>query len=163
MQNFSLNCINVICGKEETIKNCIVLFHGYGGDGKDISMLSLNWKRHLPNTIFICPNGHEKCSINPSGFQWFDLTKDDPKYILDISSTGDVNLQGGNGSTQGDTKIAINQLTRASDITRITRDIAGLQPGDGGYAGGMLFTHNGKVHQITNYESDLYNFYNLCL
>ena len=63
------------------IQNAIILLHGYGGDGKDISMLSLNWKRHLPNTVFICPNGHEKCSINPTGFQWFDLTKDDPKYI----------------------------------------------------------------------------------
>ena len=67
------------------IKNAIILLHGYGGDGKDISMLSLNWKRHLPNTIFICPNGHEKCPINPSGFQWFDLTKEDPKYILQQS------------------------------------------------------------------------------
>ena len=67
------------------IKNAIILLHGYGGDGKDISMLSLNWKRHLPNTIFICPNGHEKCLINPSGFQWFDLTKEDPKYILQQS------------------------------------------------------------------------------
>ena len=67
------------------IKNAIILLHGYGGDGKDISMLSLNWKRHLPNTIFICPNGHERCPINPSGFQWFDLTKDDPKYILEQS------------------------------------------------------------------------------
>ncbi len=70
-------------GKE--IKKAIILLHGYGGDGKDISMLSLNWKRHLPNTIFICPNGHERCSINPSGFQWFDLTKDDPNYILEES------------------------------------------------------------------------------
>ena len=52
---------------------------------KDISVLSLNWKRHLPNTIFICPNGHEKCAINPSGYQWFDLTKEDPSYILDES------------------------------------------------------------------------------
>ena len=67
------------------IKNAIILLHGYGGDGKDIRMLSLNWKRHLPNTIFICPNGHEKCLINPSGFQWFDLTKEDPKYILQQS------------------------------------------------------------------------------
>ena len=66
----------------EKIKNAIILLHGYGGDGKDISMLSLNWKRYLPNTIFICPNGHEKCSINPSGYQWFDLSKDDPKYVL---------------------------------------------------------------------------------
>ncbi len=65
------------------IKNVIILLHGYGGDGKDISMLPLNWKRHLPNTIFICPNGHEPCPINPSGYQWFDLTKDDPNYILE--------------------------------------------------------------------------------
>ena len=67
------------------IKSAIILLHGYGGDGKDISMLSLNWKRHLPNTIFICPNGHEKCSVNPSGYQWFDLSEDDPEYILDQS------------------------------------------------------------------------------
>ena len=67
---------------DEYIKNAIILLHGYGGDGNDISMLTLNWKRHLPNTIFICPNGHETCEINPSGYQWFDLTKDDPNYIL---------------------------------------------------------------------------------
>lgn len=67
------------------IKNAIILLHGYGGDGKDISILSLNWKRHLPNTIFICPNGHEKCPINPNGYQWFDLTKDDPEYVLEQS------------------------------------------------------------------------------
>ena len=78
-------CLNsIIIKPEETkeIKNAIILLHGYGGDGKDISMLTLNWKRHLPNTIFICPNGHEKCAINPSGYQWFDLTKEDPSYIL---------------------------------------------------------------------------------
>tara|TARA_B100000123_G_scaffold238373_1_gene190546 strand:- start:593 stop:1246 length:654 start_codon:yes stop_codon:yes gene_type:complete len=69
----------------QEIKSAIIMLHGYGGDGKDISMLSLNWKRYLPNTIFVCPNGHEKCQINPSGFQWFDLSKDDPKYILEQS------------------------------------------------------------------------------
>ena len=68
--------------KDVKIQNAVILLHGYGGDGKDISMLSLNWKRHLTNTIFLCPNGHEPCPINPSGYQWFDLTKDDPKYIL---------------------------------------------------------------------------------
>ncbi len=71
--------------KNIDIKNAIILLHGYGGDGKDISMLTYNWKRHLTNTIFICPNGHEPCSINPSGYQWFDLTKDDPDYILEQS------------------------------------------------------------------------------
>ena len=81
-------CLNSTIIRPENnleIKNAIILLHGYGGDGKDISMLSLNWKRHLPNTIFICPDGHESCPINPSGFQWFDLTKDDTSYILDES------------------------------------------------------------------------------
>ena len=72
----------IIEPEDKNIKNAIILLHGYGGDGKDISTLSLNWKRHLPNTVFICPNGHEPCSINPSGYQWFDLTNDNSDYIL---------------------------------------------------------------------------------
>ena len=76
-----------------SIKNAIILFHGYGGDGKDISMLTLNWKRFLPYTIFLCPNGHEKCTINPTGFQWFDLTRDDPEYILEQSKKSEVKLK----------------------------------------------------------------------
>ena len=81
-------CLDSIIIKPEDgieIKNAIILLHGYGGDGKDISMLSLNWKRHMPNTVFICPNGHEPCAINPSGYQWFDLTKDNSDYILEQS------------------------------------------------------------------------------
>ena len=80
---FCLDATIIKPENEVKIKNAVILLHGYGGDGKDISMLSLNWKRHLSNTIFICPNGHEPCSINPSGYQWFDLTRDDPKYILE--------------------------------------------------------------------------------
>ena len=81
-------CLDSIIIRPENgleIKNAVILLHGYGGDGKDISMLSLNWKRHMPNTVFICPNGHEKCAVNPTGYQWFDLTKEDPSYILDQS------------------------------------------------------------------------------
>ena len=50
--------------KDVKIENAVILLHGYGGDGKDISMLSLNWKRHLTNTIFLCPNGHELSLIH---------------------------------------------------------------------------------------------------
>jgi len=88
-------CLDSIILKPEDnadIKSAIILLHGYGGDGNDISMLSYNWKRHLPNTVFICPNGHEVCPINPSGFQWFDLTKDDPKYILEQSIKAEEKL-----------------------------------------------------------------------
>ncbi len=69
----------------ESIKNAVILLHGYGGDGKDISLLTLNWKRFLKNTVFLCPNAHEKCEINPMGYQWFDLSKDDEQYILEKS------------------------------------------------------------------------------
>ena len=82
---FCLNSTIIEPKRNADINNAIVLLHGYGGDGKDISTLSLNWKRHLPNTIFICPNGHQVCEINPSGYQWFDLTKDNPNYILEQS------------------------------------------------------------------------------
>ena len=88
-------CLDTTIIKPEAnkdIKNAIILLHGYGGDGKDISMLTLNWKRHLPNTIFICPNGHESCSINPTGYQWFDLTKDDLVYTLEQSIKAEEKL-----------------------------------------------------------------------
>ena len=88
-------CLDAIILKPEEgleIENAIILLHGYGGDGQDISMLSLGWRRHLPNTIFICPNGHEKCAINPTGYQWFDLSKDDPEYILNESKKAETKL-----------------------------------------------------------------------
>ena len=89
---FCLDSIIIKPEEGKEIKNAIILLHGYGGDGKDISMLTMNWKRFLPNTIFLCPNGHEPCPINPSGFQWFDLTKDDPNYILEQSLIAEKKL-----------------------------------------------------------------------
>jgi len=79
---FCLNTTIVKPQEGEEIKSAVILLHGYGGDGKDISMLTLNWKRFLKNTIFLCPDGYEQCPINPNGFQWFDLTKEDNDYIL---------------------------------------------------------------------------------
>ena len=79
---FCLDTIIIDPEKADEIKNAVILLHGYGGDGKDISLLTLNWRRFLKNTVFLCPNGHEKCEINPIGFQWFDLSKDDEEYIL---------------------------------------------------------------------------------
>tara|TARA_B100000579_G_scaffold241223_1_gene197767 strand:+ start:658 stop:1314 length:657 start_codon:yes stop_codon:yes gene_type:complete len=82
---FSLNTTVIKPDENNKVNSAIILLHGYGGDGKDISALTYNWKRFLPNTVFLCPDGHEKCSINPNGFQWFDLSNDDPKYILEQS------------------------------------------------------------------------------
>ena len=79
---FCLNTKVIKPEENKKIQNAVILLHGYGGDGKDISMLVLNWKRFLKNTVFLCPDAHEICEINPSGFQWFDLRSEDPKHIL---------------------------------------------------------------------------------
>ena len=88
---FSLDT-KIIKPENNNIKNAVILLHGYGGDGNDISAVTLNWKRFLPETIFLCPNGHEKCPINPNGFQWFDLDSDDPVYILEESIKAEEKL-----------------------------------------------------------------------
>ena len=89
---FSFNTLIIKPEKNISITSAIILLHGYGGTGKDISMLTLNWKRFLPNTIFLCPDGHEKCSINPNGYQWFDLSNDDPNYILEESKKSEKKI-----------------------------------------------------------------------
>ncbi len=82
MKDLSLN-YEISMPRTGVVNNAIILLHGYGGDGKDISILSSIWERHLKNTLIICPDGHEVCKINPGGYQWFDLTLDDPEYILE--------------------------------------------------------------------------------
>ena len=114
-------CLDSIIIKPEDgveIKYAIILLHGYGGDGKDISMLTLNWKRHMPNTVFICPNGHEICPINPSGFQWFDLTKDDPNYILDQSIKAEEKI-----------KIFINEIKQEFNLKNNQICLSGFSQG----------------------------------
>ena len=83
--NFTLNTKIIKPENNNKINNAIILFHGYGGDGNDISTLTLNWKRFLPNTVFLCPDAYEVCPINPSGFQWFDVSRDDPEHIIEQS------------------------------------------------------------------------------
>ncbi|MDC0445928.1 serine esterase [Candidatus Pelagibacter sp.] len=114
-------CLDSIIVKPEEgieIKRAIILFHGYGGDGKDISMLTLNWKRHMPNTVFICPNGHETCPINPSGFQWFDLTKDDTDYILDQSIKAEEKI-----------KVFINEIKQEFNLKNNQICLSGFSQG----------------------------------
>ena len=107
---FCLKTIIIKPEKDIPINNAIILLHGYGGDGKDINMLTLNWKRFLPNTIFLCPDAHERCSVNPSGFQWFDLTKEDPKYILEQSIKAEKKLHQFIGEVKKEFKLENSQI-----------------------------------------------------
>ena len=79
---FVLNSKIIESEKRDNIKNAIILLHGYGGDGADISSIAYTWKRFIDNTVFLCPDGPQPCKLNPVGFQWFDLSIDDQKYII---------------------------------------------------------------------------------
>ena len=85
MSSFCLDTIIIKPVLDIKPKNVVILFHGYGGDGNDIAVLANYWKRFLPETIFLCPNAQEKCTVNPSGFQWFDLSEDKENYIFEKS------------------------------------------------------------------------------
>jgi len=73
-------------------KHVVVLCHGYGGDGKDISVLAINWQRFLPDAIFLSPNAPDICNINPQGYQWFDLSSEKEEIILEKSLLAEKKL-----------------------------------------------------------------------
>ena len=90
--SYSLNTIILEPLSGGNPKNAVILCHGYGGDGKDISILAGYWRTYLPDTIFICPDAHEKCQASPAGFQWFDLVDQNPEQILSKSLVAESKL-----------------------------------------------------------------------
>ena len=85
MTSYILDVTSVSPLSKNKPRQVIVLCHGYGGDGKDISTLAINWQRFLPDAIFLCPNAPEICAVNPQGYQWFDLSSDKEELILEKS------------------------------------------------------------------------------
>ena len=73
-------------------KQIIILCHGYGGDGQDISSLAVNWRRFLPDAVFLCPNAPEVCAVNPHGYQWFDMTEESDERALEKSLIAEKKL-----------------------------------------------------------------------
>jgi phospholipase/carboxylesterase len=92
MINYILDVTTVLPLSNNKPSQAIVLCHGYGGDGKDISTLAINWQRFLPDTIFLCPNAPQVCSINSQGYQWFDLTSEKEEIILEKSLEAEKKL-----------------------------------------------------------------------
>ncbi len=82
---YSLNTTLIKPTSNSDPKNIVILCHGYGGDGRDISVLANYWKNFLPETLFLCPDAPEVCNVNPSGFQWFELMDKNQDEILSKS------------------------------------------------------------------------------
>ena len=89
---YSLNTTILNPLSKEKPKNAVILCHGYGGDGKDISLLARYWQTYLPDTLFVCPDAPERCAVSPTGFQWFDLMDQTKDQILVKSLVAEMKL-----------------------------------------------------------------------
>ena len=92
MTNYILDVTPVHPLSKNKPRQAIILCHGYGGDGKDISTLAINWQRFLPDAIFLCPNAPEICAVSSQGYQWFDLTSEKEEIILEKSLIAEEKL-----------------------------------------------------------------------
>jgi len=92
MTSYILEVTSIFPLSKNKPRQAIILCHGYGGDGKDISALAINWQRFLPDAIFLCPNAPEVCVVNPQGYQWFDLTSEKKEIILEKSLIAEEKL-----------------------------------------------------------------------
>ena len=92
MTNYNLEVTTISSLSKSKPRQAIVLCHGYGGDGRDISVLANTWQRFLPECIFLCPNAPEICVVNPQGYQWFDLTSEKEEVILEKSLIAEEKL-----------------------------------------------------------------------
>ena len=146
---FSLSAIVLEPLSKIKPKNAVILCHGYGGDGKDISILAGYWRTYLPDTIFICPDAPEKCEASPSGFQWFDLTDQDPEQILSKSL------------------VAENKLNKIIDEVKEGYNLLANQIIIGGFSqGSMISLQTGikrkdKINSILGYSGKIINLEHL--
>jgi phospholipase/carboxylesterase len=116
--SYSLNTTILHPLSKEKPKNAVILCHGYGGDGKDISLLASYWRTHLPNTLFVCPDAPERCAVSSSGFQWFDLMDQTRDQVLVKSLVAEIKLNN-----------LIDEVIKNNDLTSDKVAIGGFSQG----------------------------------
>ena len=138
--SYSLNTIILEPLSKEKPKSAVILCHGYGGDGKDISILANYWRAHLPDTIFICPDAPEKCVASPAGFQWFDLIDQAPEQVLSKSL------------------VAERKLNKLIDEVKVKNNLLANQVIIGGFSQGCMISlqtgikRKDKINSIIGYS-----------
>ena len=65
----------------EKAQALIVLLHGYGSNGDDLIGLAPYWTKLAPHAQFISPNAPERVPQAPMGYQWFPLSRMDPREL----------------------------------------------------------------------------------
>ena len=62
-------------------RQLVVFLHGWGADGNDLIGLSRHWSKPLPGAHFLSPHGHQPCTGNAMGRQWFSFRDETPEAI----------------------------------------------------------------------------------
>ena len=142
---YTLNTIILEPLSKKKPKNAVILCHGYGGDGKDISILAGYWRTFLPDTIFLCPDAPEKCAASPTGYQWFDLIDQTTEQILSKSL------------------VAESKLNNLIDEVKKKYDLKAEQIIIGGFSQGCMITlqtgikRKDKINSIIGYSGKIIN------
>ncbi len=108
--SYSLNSVIINPSSKSSPKNAVILCHGYGGDGNDISILANYWKNFLPDTMFVCPDAPEICKVNPLGFQWFDLMDQTDDETLSKSLIAEKKLDNFINEVTSQNKLSLNDI-----------------------------------------------------
>ena len=147
--SYSLNTTNLDPLSKRKAKNAVILCHGYGGDGKDISLLASYWRTYLPETLFICPDAPEPCAVSPSGYQWFDLMDQTKEQILIKSLIAEI------------------KLNKLIDEVMLKNDLPGKQIAIGGFSQGCMISlqtgikRKNKINSIVGYSGKIIDTYHL--
>jgi phospholipase/carboxylesterase len=141
--SYSLNTTILDPLYKRKAKNAVILCHGYGGDGQDISLLASYWRTYLPETLFICPDAPEKCAVSPNGFQWFDLMDQTKEQILIKSLVAEI------------------KLNKLIDEVMKKNDLSGEQIAIGGFSQGCMISlqtgikRKEKINSIVGYSGKI--------
>ena len=140
---YSLNTVILEPLSKTKPKNAVILCHGYGGDGKDISILAGYWRTYLPDTIFVCPDAPEQCAANKSGYQWFDLIDENSEQILSKSL------------------VAENKLNKLIDEVKEQNNLPANKIAIGGFSQGCMISlqtgikRKDKINSIIGYSGKI--------
>ena len=62
-------------------KQIVLLLHGYGSNGADLTSLAPHWQRDLPDALFLAPNAPQQLGNMAAAYQWWPLTAFTPQAL----------------------------------------------------------------------------------
>ncbi len=113
-----LNCYVIEPDADVTPNNVIILFHGYGADGRDLISIADMWTERLNNVVFVAPDSPIQCEESPFGKQWFSLSE----YTKEAMTRG---IQETTDMTDG----FINAVTQEYNVKRDRLVLSGFSQG----------------------------------